>query len=399
MLWCSKPGSGFFAMRRFLAFTFVLILLIGLAGGLGYFQFIVKPAMIKGFISQAPRPVATVAATKAEQESWRPRLPAIGTFRAIRGIDIAPQVSGVITTLQFDSGQDVEKGAKLVQLDDSVEKADLANNTATLRNADLSLDRQRQLITGGSTARASLDTAQAQRDSAAAAVERTKALIAQKSLVAPFAGRLGLRKIDAGQYVSPGTSIVTLQQLDPILVDFPLPEQVLSDLSIGQQIEVSVDGFPGKVFKGKISSIDARVNAETRNITVRGEVENNERKLLPGMFASIGVLAGEEKEVVTLPRTAVSYSLYGDSVFVATPAAPPAGSAQAAPMPGDKVYAVERRVVKVGDTRSDRVAILDGVKAGDLVISEGQIKLAPGAQVKIDASGGLPPSPSPRPKE
>ena len=386
-------------MRRFLAFTFVFLLLAGLAGGLGYFQFIVKPAMIKGFISKAPQPVPTVAAIKADSETWLPRLPAIGTFRATRGIDIAPQISGVITGMHFESGQDIAKGTLLVQLDDSVEQADLSNNTATLKNADLALDRQRQLITGGSTARANLDTAQAQRDSAAAAVDRSKALIAQKALLAPFDGRLGLRKIDAGQYVSPGASIVTLQQLDPIFVDFPLPEQVLASLKIGQEIEVSVDGYPGKVFKGKIASIDARVSAETRNVLLRGEVDNKERQLLPGMFANVGVLAGKAEQVVTLPRTAVTFSLYGDSVFVAVPGQPPAGSAQAAPTPGDQSFTVDRRVVKVGDTRAERVAILDGVKAGEIVISEGQIKLFPGSRIRIDDKGGLPPPPSPRPKE
>ena len=230
-------------------------------------------------------------------------------------------------------------------------------------------------------------------------MDRSKALIAQKALLAPFDGRLGLRKIDAGQYVSPGASIVTLQQLDPIFVDFPLPEQVLASLKIGQEIEVSVDGYPGKVFKGKIASIDARVSAETRNVLLRGEVDNKERQLLPGMFANVGVLAGKSEQVVTLPRTAVTFSLYGDSVFVAVPGKPPAGSAQAAPTPGDQSYTVDRRVVKVGDTRAERVAILDGVKAGEIVISEGQIKLFPGSRVRIDDKGGLPPPPSPRPKE
>jgi membrane fusion protein (multidrug efflux system) len=192
---------------------------------------------------------------------------------------------------------------------------------------------------------------------------------------------------------------VTLQQLDPIFVDFPLPEQELASLKIGQEIEVSVDGYPGKLFRGKISSLDARVSAETRNLLVRGEVDNKERQLLPGMFANVGVLAGKAEQVVTLPRTAVTFSLYGDSVFVATPAPPPAGSAQAAPGQTDQQYTVERRVVKVGDTRAERVAILDGVKAGETIISEGQVKLFPGSRVRIDAKGGLPPPPSPRPKE
>jgi len=384
-------------MRRFLSFTFVFILLAGIAGGLGYFQFVMKPAMIKGFISQAPKPVATVASTTATAETWTPRLPAIGTFRAIQGIDVAPQVGGVIRALNFDSGKEVVKGEPLLELDDSVEEADLKANTATLKNADLALERQRQLITGGSTAKSTLDAAQAQRDSAAAAVERTKALISQKILTAAFAGRLGLRRVDLGQYVSPGTSIVTLLQLDPILVDFPVPEQAIATLAIGQDVEIGVDAYPNRTFKGKISSIDARVSAETRNVLVRAEVKNEAKELRPGMFANVGVLSGKPQQVVTVPRTAVSFSLYGDSVLVAKPVPPPPGSAQAAQT--DQQFETERRVVRIGDSRGERVQILEGLAAGEVVISEGQVKLQPNARVRIDNAAGLPAAPNPRPKE
>ena len=376
-------------MKRRTAFVTMSIVLGVLIVGLSVFQFVVKPQMIKGFIANAPRPVPAVAVADAKTENWQSRIAAIGTFRAVQGIDVSPQVGGVVRSINFDSGQDVQKGQLLVQIDDSVEQADLKSNLATLRNAELALERQRQLIAGGSTATAQVDSALAARDSAAAAADRTRALIAQKALTAPFSGRLGLRKIDAGQYVQPGTSIVTLQQLDPIEVDFPVPEQDISRVAVGQPLEISVDAFEGKIFSGKVTSIDARVSIEARTILVRGQVGNADGELRPGMFANVALLVGKGVDVVTLPRTSVTYSLYGDTVFVVKPAPTPAGSAQAASAPADQPLVVERRVVKTGDTRGDRVSIAEGVAAGERIVTEGQLKLQPNARVRIDEAGGL----------
>jgi len=372
-------------MQRKTAFIAVSAGLAVLIVGLSVFQFIVKPQIIKGFIANAPRPVPAVAVADAKTENWQARIAAIGTFRAVQGIDISPQVGGVVRAIDIESGQDVQKGQLLVQIDDSVEQADLKSNLATLRNAELALERQRQLIAGGSTATAQVDSALAARDSAAAAADRTRALIAQKALAAPFAGRLGLRKIDAGQYVQPGTSIVTLQQLDPIDVDFPVPEQDISRVAVGQPLEISVDAFEGKVFLGKVTSIDARVSIEARTILVRAQVGNTNGELRPGMFANVALLVGKGVDVVTLPRTSITYSLYGDTVFVVKPAPAPAG---AAPSP-DQPLIVERRVVKTGETRGDRVSIAEGVAAGERIVTEGQLKLQPNARVRIDEAGGL----------
>jgi membrane fusion protein (multidrug efflux system) len=383
-------------MKRAFFFIVVLLLFVGLAGGLGYFQFFVKPDMIKGFISQAPQPVNAVAAARAETARWTPLLPAIGTFRAVQGVEVAPQVGGVVREIKFESSQDVRQGVPLVQIDDSTEQADLKSNEAALKNAEVALQRQRQLITGGNTPQANLDAAWATRDQAAAATERTRAIIAQKAVVAPFAGRLGIRRIDIGQYVSPGTMLVTLQQLDPIYVDFSLPEQNLADLQAGQTLESIVDAYPGTTFKGTIKFVDARVSADTRNVLIRGEIPNPQKKLLPGMFANVNVLAGTPKDVVTLPRTSISYSLYGDSVYVLTPAPQKPGEAQAAG--SDQLYSIERRFVRPGDVREDKVAILEGVKPGELVVSEGQIKLQQNARVRVDPNAGLKPL-SPRPRE
>jgi membrane fusion protein (multidrug efflux system) len=298
-------------MKRAFALTLVFLILAGLTAGLAWFHFVYKPEMIRGFIAAAPQPVATVAVGEAKQEEWLPRAPAIGTFRAVKGVDVAPQVGGVIVNIAFESGQDAKEGAALVQIDDTVEQADLKANLAALRNAELALERQRALVGSAATTKANLDSATAARDQAQAQVDRTRALISQKKIVAPFSGRLGLRRVDVGQYVSPGTPLVTLQQLDPMFIDFPMPEQRLGDLKVGQSVEVEVDAYPGHTFKGKIGSIDARVSAETRNVLVRGEIENNDQKLRPGMFGNVAVLMGAARTVVGGPPPAGGVELEG----------------------------------------------------------------------------------------
>ncbi len=385
-------------MKRSIIFIGVLISLVALGGGLGYFQFVVKPEMIKSFILAAPPPPASVAVATARTETWTPRLPAIGSLRAVQEIDIAPQIGGAIVAVRVESGQDIEKGAPLFEIDNSVEQADLKNNLAVLKNADFALGRQRQLIQGGNTAKANFDSAEAARDSAAAAVERVRAIIAQKMLTAPFAGRVGIRKLDLGQYVSPGTSLISLQQLDPIFVDFPVPEKSLGLLKAGLPIELEVDAYPGQIFHGVIKTVDARVAQESRNVLVRSQLDNAKKQLRPGMFANVNVLAGAPLQVVTLPRTTITYSLYGDSVFVVKPVPPDSGAAQAAPAKKDVAMVIERRPVRVGDVREDRVAILEGVAADEVVVTEGQLKLQAGARVRIDSDARLE-LPAVRPKE
>jgi len=389
-------------VRRPVVFVVALALLAALTGGLAYFQFVIKPVMVKGFITAAfaPKPT-TVTAEAARVEQWRPELTAIGTLRAIQGVAIAPQAAGDVTAIHFESGDDVEAGALLINIDDSVEQADLANGLAQLKNADSTLARQRTLVAQGNTPQSTVDTAIATRDSAAATVERTRAVIAQKAIKAPFAGRLGLRNVDLGQYVAVGTSLVTLQRLDPIYADFPVPEEALNSMATGQAVRMTVDAIPGRSFAGKIEAIDARVSAESRNVTARAVFANPDRKLLPGMFANLTVTTGEPAAVLTLPRTAIVYSLYGDTVFVVktAPASPPASqtvkageganAAPAAPAAGG--LAVERRFVHVGAARGERIAIQDGVKAGEQVVAAGQIKLQDHSPVIIDESPSLPP--------
>ena len=385
--------------RRPVVFLVALALLAALTGGLAYFQFVIKPVMVKGFITAAfaPKPT-TVTAEAARVEQWRPELTAIGTLRAIQGVAIAPQAAGDVTAIRFESGDDVEAGALLINIDDSVEQADLANGLAQLKNADSTLARQRTLVAQGNTPQSTVDTAIATRDSAAATVERTRAVIAQKAIKAPFAGRLGLRNVDLGQYVAVGTSLVTLQRLDPIYADFPVPEEALNSMATGQAVRMTVDAIPGRSFAGKIEAIDARVSAESRNVTARAVFANPDRKLLPGMFANLTVTTGEPAAVLTLPRTAIVYSLYGDDVFVVTAAPHAREQGGLSENGGPSGLIVERRLVRVGPARGERVAIEDGLRVGERVVTAGQIKLQAYSPVTVDETAALPsPAETPRP--
>ena len=377
--------------RRFFITSVVILLLLG---GLGYFQFVFKPQMIRTFLSQMKSPPVTVTAEPTRVERWIERLASIGTLIASQGVEVTSQVAGIVTEVLIDSGKEVPQGTKLVQLDTAVELADLDNAVAVQREAELAYERQADLMQKRVTSEANLDTARAKREVAGAAVKRIQAVIAQKAIASPFAGRLGIRKVEKGQYVSAGMALVSLQALDPIRADFPMPEQYVGKLAVGHPIELTVDAYPGQVFKGEIQSLDARVAQDTRTLLVRGLLPNPERKLLPGMFANVTVLVGDPRDVVTVPRTAVTYSLYGDSVYVVKPApagdaAPPAaGSAAAAApsQPAAPALVVERRFVRTGQVRDDRVAVTFGLEAGENVVTTGQLKLNPGASVLIDNS-------------
>jgi len=366
--------------RRPVVFILALVVIVAVVGGLSYFQFVLKPTIVKNAIGAAfaPKPTA-VAVEEAKVEQWPPQLMAIGTLRAYQGIVVSPQVAGVVSAIHFQSGDDVAAGAPLVDLDTSVEEADLANGRAQLKNANVTLERARTLIASGNTPQSTVDAALAARDSAQATVDRALAVIAEKTLKAPFAGRVGLRAVDLGQYVGAGANLTTLQQLDPIYVDFSAPEGALADLAVGEETTLAVAAQPGREFKGKVTAIDARVSADSRNVTVRAEFANADDKLLPGMFADVTVTTGAAADVLTLPRTAIVYSLYGNNAFVVVPA-----------KTGDGLT-VERRFIRVGATRGERIAIVDGVKAGEKVVVAGQIKLQPNTPVTVDQGGALPP--------
>ncbi len=383
-------------MTRRLIITGIVV--ASLLAALSGWQFAIKPMLVKSFLSQMVPPPATVSAEKATQEQWVEQLSSIGTLIASQGVDIASQVAGVVTEIPVESSMDVEQGRKLVQLDIAVELADLASAKATLEEAEVAHARQVDLMQKKVTSEANLDTARAKRDTAAASVKRIEAVIAQKAIIAPFTGRVGIRKVEKGQYVAPGMALISLQALDPIRVDFPMPEQSIGKLRVGQTIQLTVDAYPREVFQGEIQFLDARVAQETRTLLVRGLLPNPQRKLLPGMFANVTVLAGQPRDVVTVPRTAVTFSLYGDSVYVAKAAPAKDGEAQAATPETGGLLSADRRFVRTGEMREDRVAITSGVAAGELVVTTGQLKLSPGASILIDNSQPLVRS-EPRPKQ
>ena len=381
-------------------FVIAAILVALFLGGVGYFNLVFKPTMIGEFMAKMKPPAATVTAERAGTKEWIDRVQSIGTLIAIRGVDVSPEVAGIVKNYYFESGNDVEKGTKLVELDTSVEEADLVKNRAVLLEANADLKRQASLVKKEFVSQAVVDTTTSKRDAAAASVQRMEAVIAQKNITAPFAGRLGLRRVEKGQYVKAGDPLVWLQALDPIWIDFPVPEGDLGKLKIGAPIELGVNAYPDQVFKGVIEAFDARVAQDTRTLMVRGRSPNADHRLLPGMFANVAVLEGKPKELVTVPRTAVTYGLYGDSVWVVKegPPAPEKTASVGEVEVSAPQLTVERRFVRVGPSKEDQVAILEGVKAGEQVITSGQLKLHPDAAIKIDNSRPLTPA-AERPKQ
>jgi membrane fusion protein (multidrug efflux system) len=379
------------ATCRPIVFLVTLAAVAALTGGLAYFQFVANPNMVKGSINAAfaSKPVA-VTAEAATVEKWLPELTAIGTLRAYQGVIITPQAAGVVTLKRFRSGDDVDAGALLIYTDDSVEQADLVAAQAQLKSAEAALMRQKTLAAAYNTPQSTLDSAAAARDGAAATVERARTLIQQKAIRAPFSGRLGLSNVDLGQFVAIGTSLVTLQQLDPIYVDFPVPEEALRSLATGQAVRMTVNAIPGRSFGGKIEAIDARVSAESRNVTARAVFANPDRELLPGLPANLTVTTGQPASMLTVPLTAIVYSLYGDNVFVVTAAPHAREQGGASDEGGVSGLIVERRFVRVGASRGERIAVEDGLTAGERVVTAAQNKLQAYMPVILDETAALP---------
>jgi len=354
----------------------VMLVLVGaLAGGLYWFQSF-KTTMIAKALSDYAAAPQTVSATKAEYQDWQPQLRAIGSLRASQGVDVTPAVPGVIEEITFDSGQDVAAGAPLVQLalNDSAFRLKQLQAAAELANANYqrNLRQFREKI----VSQASVDSDLSNLKATQAEVEAQQALIAQKSVRAPFAGRLGIRQVDKGQYLNPGNAIVTLQAIDPLFVDFFLPQQALAQLAVNQKVAVRVDSFPGEVFPGVIAAINPRVDASTRNLQVRASLGNPGLKLLPGMYAAIEIAAGTPKRQLTLPVTSITFNPYGSTVFVVEPA----GKDDK----GKDRFKVTQTFVKTGEIRGDQVAVLSGVQEGQTVVTAGQLKLTNGTSVVID---------------
>lgn len=370
-------------IRRTLYILLVTVLLGGLGAGIYFWSHIQLPAIIADAVKNAPRPAETVSAEAARQDAWQPQIAGIGTLTASEGIDVTPQVGGIVREIHFQSGQDVRTGDLLVKLDTDTEEADMRSLKVQLANADADLARKEALANKGISPRAELDTLRTQRDTLRASIDRLVALVAQKSIYAPWDGRVGLRDISLGSYLAPGQRIVWLQKIDPIYVDFTVTEADFGRIAMGQKITASFNAYPGESFTGKIVTTDARVSDASRMIKVRGEIANHGGKLVPGMYADVLVDSGSPFEVVTVPQTAVTFSLYGDNVFVAVPAKDKNKDAK------DGEFLIERRFVKTGRVQDGRVAIESGLVPGDKVVTAGHNKIDQGSTVVIDNSIAL----------
>jgi membrane fusion protein, multidrug efflux system len=354
---------------------FMLVLVGVVLGGLFGFKAFVGGKIKEAMASMADLP-QTVSAAKAASSDWQPRIDAVGSLRAVRGADLSLEVAGMVEEITFQSGDEVQAGQVLLRLRDEDDVAKLQSLEATAQLARITYDRDVKQLKAQAISQAIVDNDEANLRNAKAQVAQQKAMVDKKTLRAPFAGRLGLRQVDLGQYLSAGKVIATLQSLDPIFVDFLLPQQSVAQLSVGQTVRVKVDAFPGREFAGKITAINPKVETASRNIQVRATLPNRDQKLLPGMFATVELETGAPQRLVTLPQTAVSYNPYGSLVYIVDDKTKDAGG---------KPHPVARQVfVTTGATRGDQVAILKGVSEGDTVVTSGQVKLRNGVPLAID---------------
>ncbi len=327
---------------------------------------------------QAPKPAIDVETELARRMDWQSRLPAIGTLKASQGIDLSVEIAGTITDVQFQSGEKVSKGQAIVLLDSEMEQASLTSAEADLNLSRLEFQRARSLLDRQAISRSEYDRLNAESQKAAASVAQLRASLSKKRILAPFSGTIGIRQVDVGDFIAAGTPIATLQDLSTLYVDFFLAEQHVPLLKLGQRVQLQVAAYPGERFEGVISALNPKVETTTRNVQVRAELGNPDGRLLPGMFADLQVLLPTETAQVVVPETAITYTLYGNSVLLVTEGTPPEG------VSSDEPYLViERRFVSTGERRDGLVVVLDGLEGGEQVITAGQLKLDSGTHVTI----------------
>jgi len=372
----------------------IMLVLVGAAFAaiFGFQAF--KARMIQKAISGLRNPPQTVSTITAATQSWQQRLEAVGSVRAKEGAGLSAQASGIVKAIHFQSGAKVEKGTLLVELEAADDIAHLEALKAMEALAQLNYDRDSQLLKTDAVSKQTADTDLATLKSNQAQVAQQQALVGYKSITAPFSGRLGIRQVDLGQYIAPGTQIVTLQRLDPIFVDFYLPQQSLAEIKVGQTVTAKVDTWPDLKFTGKILAINPLVDTASRNVQVRATFSNPDEKLLPGMFVTVDIDVGAPQHYVTLPKTAIYYNSYGDIAYVVKEE-----GEKGRQTGGEKQYVAQQVFVKTGDTRGDQVAVLTGVEPGAVVVSAGQNKLHNGSPVKIDNKISVPFSANPQVSE
>ncbi|KTC66178.1 acriflavin resistance protein (plasmid) [Legionella adelaidensis] len=400
----------------------IMIIALGIIFGgiIGYNIF--KGIMMKRYFAHFESPAVTVSSVTVKEQNWEPRLPAVGNFSAMNGVNVGSEAAGNVVQLLFDSGQFISKDELLLVIDDSVEQAKLKYNQSELTLQQLNYKRMSDLFKRGATPSSSVDEAKARLQQAEANVESTQAAIAQKHIKAPFTGKLGIRQVSLGQYITPGqTNIVTLQSLDPLFLEFYLPEQLLPKLHLNQPINFTVEQNPDVIFEGKITALNAKVDINTHNILIQATVPNcpsdvltnltktnlfktskdpnsgktlvqcdselnqknkiKQYNFIPGMFAAIDISQPKLPNVIVLPTTAISYSLYGNSVFLIN---------KEKTDEGKEILKVKRTFIETGDQQGNYTVVTKGLKAGQIVVSSGDLKLEDDTRVEINNTVNLP---------
>ncbi len=354
----------------------IMLVCVGLLfAGIFGFKVFTAQKVRKAMSAKRPPPVA-VSAMKAEYQTWQPRVQAVGTTRALHGVDVTTEIAGIVLSVNFKSGEDVKKDQVLVQLNADADIALLHSLQAEAELARTTFERDKRQFAIEAISEATLDVDAADLKSKNARVAQQAAVVAKKTVKAPFGGRLGITFVNPGQYLNPGDKIVTLQAIRSILVDFLVPQKEIASITIGETVEVTIDAYPGHMFTGQISVINPAVDPQSRNVQIEAAVDNPKGELLPGMFVSVDVQVGPPKRHLTLPQTAVSYNPYGDTVYII--------ESKGKGPDGQPILVAKQTFVTLGATRGDQVAILKGIEEGELVVTAGQLKLRSGSPVVIN---------------
>ena len=371
--------------RPMLIMIVVVLVIVAIIAGVKFVQISALIAQ-----SKAPLPASVVTAMHVPYAEWQPGVTAVGSIKAVRGVDVTTEVGGIVRSIGFKPGQQVADQALLVQLNADSDIAQLHSLEATADLAVIVLKRDKAQLAVNAVSQAQVDTDSADLKAKLAAAEQQRALVAKKSIRAPFAGRIGITAVNPGQYLNPGDKIATLQTFDPIYIDFTVAQTQLEQIAIGQKVAVTADGLADQTFSGRVSTIDTQFDPTTRNVTVEATVANPQQSLVPGMFARAIVDSGKPQRYLTVAQSTVTYNPYGTTVFIAT---------SSKNDKGEEVLTAQQSFIKTGPTRGDQVAILEGVKEGDLLITSGQMKLKNGSPVQIDNSAAPLNDPAPTPQE
>ena len=380
--------------RMFIMAGLVLVLVAVLALG--------KFLQIRKMIANSPKPGAqTVSATKVSALEWQPQLGAVGTLIPVRGIDVTTEIAGLVRNVEFKSGQDVAAGTVLIQLNADADIAQMRTLQAAAELAGTVLVRDREQFEVQAISKAQLDADEADVKAKRASVDQQAANVAKRTIRAPFAGKLGITAVHSGQYLNPGDKIVPLQTLDPIYVNFNLPQKQLAGLIVGQVATLTTDAYAAEPFVGRISAINPKIDTDTRTMQIQATLPNPQRRLLPGMFANVIIDVGAKQRYLTLPQTAITYNPYGSTVFVlkAATAGDASKDAKGAPPVAVGTLIAQQVFVTTGPTRGDQVAVLSGIKEGDQVVTSGQLKIKNGTAVVVDNKVQPANNPAPTPQE